>query len=307
MRRIAVLATLMLLSTLCLAADVATFDHIKIHRHKSAEKRVLVDKVGTLTFDDGSRKLSFSSRAGDEFEASYDNVVKVIFETTTHMHGGVLADVIAQASIPGLIAGNALKAKHVHEHWFYFEYKNADHVEPVLLDLPEDSSDAVIAKAKSTFGSRVELPVFQEKAEFVDPEKLPDFNSRHSLKVDKVNHPLPEQKPDKATIVVVCPPLAARYAGAGNQFKLHANDRVVAVNRGGTYTFAYLDPGRYRLISQAGNANGFDIELEAGKSYYFLQNTFMGAVIGHTTLSRNSPELVMYELNGSYFADWKRK
>jgi hypothetical protein len=307
MRRTAVLAALILLGRLCVAADVATFDHVKIHRHKSEEKRVLVDKIGTLRFDDAGRKLSFSSGAGDEVNAPYDNVVKVIFETTTHMHGGVLAEVITAASFPGLIAGNALKAKHVHDYWFYIEYKNADQIEPVLLDLPDESSDDIMAKAKSIFGSRVEMPAFPENSVFIDPEKLPDFNSRHSLKVDKVNHPLPEEKPDKATIVVVCPPLAARYAGAGNQFKLHANDKVVAVNRGGTYTFAYLDPGKYRLVSQAGNANGFDIELEAGKSYYFLQNTFMGAVIGHTTLSRNSPELVMYELNGSYFADWKRK
>lgn len=56
-------------------------------------------------------------------------------------------------------------------------------------------------------------------------------------------------KPDKATVVVVCPPLAARNAGFGNQFKLHANDEVVAVNKTGTYSFAYLDPGKYRLIS----------------------------------------------------------
>ena len=41
---------------------------------------------------------------------------------------------------------------------------------------------------------------------------------------------MPEMKPDKATVVVVCPPLAARNAGFGNQFKLHANDEVVAVN-----------------------------------------------------------------------------
>jgi hypothetical protein len=30
-------------------------------------------------------------------------------------------------------------------------------------------------------------------------------------------------------------------------------------------------------------------------------------VKGRTMLSRNSPEIVMYELNGSYFSDWKRQ
>ena len=84
-------------------------------------------------------------------------------------------------------------------------------------------------------------------------------------------------KADKALVVVVCPPLAARFQGKGGiQYKLHANDRVVAVNTMGTYSFAYLDPGDYLLVSQTETANGFHINLEAGKDYYFLQDTFMG-------------------------------
>ena len=115
-------------------------------------------------------------------------------------------------------------------------------------------------------------------------------------------------KADKAAVVVVCPPLAARYAGRGIQFKLHANDQVVAVNRMGTYRFAYLDPGKYRLVSQAENANGFDRELEAGHRYYFLQNPFQQTISpNQTALSRNSPELVTYLIDGSYFSDWKPK
>jgi hypothetical protein len=108
-------------------------------------------------------------------------------------------------------------------------------------------------------------------------------------------------KADKATIVVVCPPLAARYEGKGNQFKLHANDQVIAVNREGTYSFAYLDPGKYRLVSHSENAKGFEMELQAGQTYYFLQNIFMGVWKGQTMLSRNSEELAMYLVDGSYF------
>jgi hypothetical protein len=107
--------------------------------------------------------------------------------------------------------------------------------------------------------------------------------------------------------MVVCPALAARYAGRGNQFRLHANEKVIAVNKQGTYSFAFLDPGKYRLVSQSENAYGFDAELKAGKSYYFLQNTFDGIFKSETSLSRNSPELVMYLLDGSYYADWKPK
>jgi len=110
----------------------------------------------------------------------------------------------------------------------------------------------------------VTVAEFHEQGAEIDPDKLPDLNSKHAVKIKRQNHPLPESKPDKATIVVVCPPLAARYAGRGNQFKLHANDRVIAVNKAGTYNFAYLDPGKYRLVSQSENANGFEIQLEGG-------------------------------------------
>jgi len=33
----------------------------------------------------------------------------------------------------------------------------------------------------------------------------------------------------------------------------------------------------------------------------------MGAVKWETSLSRNSPELVNYLLDGSYYSDWKRQ
>jgi len=64
---------------------------------------------------------------------------------------------------------------------------------------------------------------------------------------------------------------------------------------------------KYRLISQSENAYGFEMELSAGMSYYFLQNTFEGVVKNETSLTKNSPELVMYLVDGSYYSDWKPK
>jgi len=49
------------------------------------------------------------------------------------------------------------------------------------------------------------------------------------------------------------------------------------------------------------------MNLEAGTDYYFLQDTFMGAWKARTALTRHSKELVMYELEGAYFSDWKQK
>jgi hypothetical protein len=306
------LALLLSLAKMGLAGDVQTFSHIKIHRHRSPENRVLVDKVGALAFDDSNRKLTFEKPADDKFdetikvEISYDSVTKVVFETTTHMRGGGFAQVISAVPTIGM-AGPAIASQHVHDYWFLIEYKDGESTRQVLFEASKDASPKVIDIANRLFGSRVSLSDFPEKSESIDPDKLPDHKSKHLVKIDKTNRPTPEIKPDKATIVVVCPPLAARDSGKGNQFKLHANDRVVAVNKAGTYSFAYLDPGKYQLVSQSANANGFEIELEAGQTYYFLQNTFEGVFKWETALSRNSPELVNYLMSGTYYSDWSRK
>jgi hypothetical protein len=281
-------------------AEQMTVEHVKIRRHRSEEKRVLVDKVGTLTFDDSAKKLIFKDDAGDTIDLNYDDIDKIVFEVTSHMRGGALSQVVG--GIPGAI----IAGKHVNDYWMFIA-PNSGKGSSFLLEIQKDWSERVIQKARGAFGDRASVTEFSEKGEEVKKETLKDLQSKHDLNVNKENHPLPELKSDKALVVVVCPPLAARYAGRGNQYKLHANDHVVAVNRWGTYSFAYLDPGKYKLVSQSENANGFDVDLEAGKDYYFLQNTFQGAWKGQTALSRNTKQLVMYELDGSYFSDWKRK
>jgi hypothetical protein len=215
------------------------------------------------------------------------------------MRGGL----ITYFSLPGLIAASL----PVTDYWFYLEYKSGGHSDPVLFQIPKGSSEKVIAKARDLFGALVTVVVFQEKGDDIDLQTLPDLKSKQTYTTARRNHPMPEVKPEKATVVVVCPALDTWYAGRGNQFKLHANDHVIAVNREGSYSIAYLDAGKYKLVSQSANANGFDMQLEAGKEYYFLQNTFQGAFKWETQLSRNSPELVMYELNGAYYSDWDTK
>jgi len=110
-----------------------------------------------------------------------------------------------------------------------------------------------------------------------------------------------------ATIVVVCPPLAAPDSRRGNQFKLHPNDHVIAVNKAGTYSFAYLQPGKYRLVSQSENANGFEMKLKPGKTHYFLQNTVQGVFRWPTALLRNSAELATYLMDGVHYSDRTRR
>jgi hypothetical protein len=305
MRRVVAPLFLLLISAVSLPAQKTVFENVKIRRHRSAEKRVLVDKIGVLTLDDANRKLTFKSDAGDNIEVRYDDIQKVVFDVATHMRGGGLAQVIQAAPLAGPIVGTAIAGAHVNDYRLYFQYKDHDQNQSVLLVVPKNHSAQIIDKTTGALGSRVTVADFPEKGVAVKKDDLKAVKSKQELRIDKQNHPLPEVRSDKATVVVVCPPLAARDAGKGNQFKLHANDQVVAVNRMGTYSFAHLDPGKYRLVSQAEDANGFEMELEAGHEYFFLQNTFQGVFRWETTLSRNSREVVTYLAEGSYLSDWK--
>lgn len=94
-----------------------TFEHVKIRRPRSPQNRVLVDKVGSLTFDDDHQLISFTGGAGDKLTLKYDAVSKVVFEVTSHTRGGALSQVVSAAGIPGAIAGTAIAGRGVHDYW----------------------------------------------------------------------------------------------------------------------------------------------------------------------------------------------
>jgi hypothetical protein len=309
MRTLSIPILLLLLSASGLSAQKTVFQNVTIRRHPSANKRVLVDRLGTLTFDDPAHKLTFKGDFGDHIEVGYDDVEKVVSEVTTHMRGGGVSRAISFVEVPfGAMAGSLIGGVHVNSHWLYLRYREGGGDASVLIETPESSSDQIVGKAAAAFGSRLTVANFPEKPTDIRLADLKGLNSKQGMKVDQKNHPLPKTKPDKATVVVVCPTVAAHRTGSGSRFRLFANDDVIAVNRLGTYSFAYLDPGRYRLVSQQQNASGFEIDLQPGQEYFFLQNTFQnGLSAAETLLSRNSPELVGYLLDGSYFSDWKPK
>jgi hypothetical protein len=71
----------LLLLQSALFAQQTTFEHVKIRRHKSVQGRVLVDKVGVLTFDDRRQALTFRDGAGDKLDIGAANVqpgIKVV-------------------------------------------------------------------------------------------------------------------------------------------------------------------------------------------------------------------------------------
>jgi len=64
MKKLANLTIFVFIAVSFLASEITKFEDIKIRRHKSADKRQLVDKIGVLSFDEDARKLTFQSEAG---------------------------------------------------------------------------------------------------------------------------------------------------------------------------------------------------------------------------------------------------
>jgi len=283
-----------------LQAQQTTFNKVKTRFFKSDSDRRMVDKDAELVFDDAARRLIV--RNGDRpLNIGYDDVQKIVFDVSYHMRGGGMSQVV------GGMVGAAMASAKVNDYWFYLEYKDKDgSSRKYLLEIDKDNAEAVLEKVKTLFPERQMMADYEQYPE-LDKKALNDLDSKHDFDKEKQDRPLPALRADKALVVVVCPSLAARYAGKGIQFKFHANDRVVAVNKWGTYSYAYLDPGEYVVASQSENAGGGKVKLEAGQEYYFFQDTFMGTWKAKTGLSRHSKELVMYELEGTYYSDWKRK
>lgn len=285
-------------SSLLFAADEVVYTKVKVHFAKDAQKdRRMVDKDIDLLFDDGHRWLVTRGIYAPTVVIGYDQVEKIVFDVSMHMRGGAMSQLIG--GIPGVI----MAAQHIHDYWLLIRYNEKGSTKTYLMEIDKEHASQIIERAQSTFPGKVEETPFKF-GDDIPKASLSDINSKHDVKVDKKNHPMPDLQPGKALLVVACPSLAARSAGSGAQYKLHANDKVVIVNKQGTYSFANLDPGEYTLVSQGGeNANGFKLTLEPDKEYYFFQNIFMGAF----RLSQQSKERVMQEITGSYYSDWKRK
>jgi len=144
-----------------LAAETVTFSHVKIHRHHSPKGHRLADREGVLTFDDANRQITFHNAMHDrfdeeiKFEAAYDNVIKVVFDSTTHIRGEGKWTALNFVSTAGVIVASAIGAKNVQDNWLYLEYKQGDHTERVLLMLPNDTPSNVEQEAADRFGGRV--------------------------------------------------------------------------------------------------------------------------------------------------------
>ncbi len=94
------------------------------------------------------------------------------------------------------------------------------------------------------------------------------------------DHPLGESKPDKALIYVVRP---TSVGFAIKSFFL-CDDDILGINRGSSYFFAYLDPGKHVFWSKSENVDALELQVEAGHTYYIQQHVRMGGFRARTKL-----------------------
>ncbi|RMH22261.1 MAG: DUF2846 domain-containing protein [Acidobacteria bacterium] len=93
-------------------------------------------------------------------------------------------------------------------------------------------------------------------------------------------HPRGDVRPDKALVYVVRP---AKLGFAIKSYFL-CDDEILGINKGGSYFFAYVDPGRHVFWSKSENVDAVELEVEAGKTYYIQQQVRPGGLKARTRL-----------------------
>jgi hypothetical protein len=118
MKKPAHLAIFLFIGLSFLFSETIKLEDIKIRRHKSAEKRELVDKIGVLSFDDDARKLTFRSEAGDNFAVQYSDITKLVFDSDARMNAGATSVAVTALSP---LAGALVAHIRVHGRWLCLE------------------------------------------------------------------------------------------------------------------------------------------------------------------------------------------
>jgi uncharacterized protein DUF2846 len=93
-------------------------------------------------------------------------------------------------------------------------------------------------------------------------------------------HPLGQVDPDKALVYVVRP----TSMGFAIKSWFLCDDQALGVNRGSSYFFAHIDPGKHLFWSKSENVDALELEVEAGKTYYLQQHVKIGGLKARTKL-----------------------
>jgi len=93
------------------------------------------------------------------------------------------------------------------------------------------------------------------------------------------DHPLGEVLNDKALVYVVRP----TSMGFAIKSWFLCDDDALGVNKGSSYFFAHVDPGKHVFWSKSENVDA--LEVEAGKTYYIQQQVRAGGLKARTKLA----------------------
>jgi hypothetical protein len=266
----------------------------------------MVTDKADLVIDPTANRLRVKNKK-KPLDVSFGDIKSVVFDASTHMRGGKGGSGLG--GLIGAAVAASVQGGGVTDYWCVIDYAVANgRVERYLLEVDKKQAAAVVAKMKELLPGKIQETRFEERQREVPKEELKPFEDEYMVTVKKEGHPpAPSLRQDQALIVVVCPAVDTEDTGGGGQYRLYANGKIVAINKMGTHAYVVLDPGRYTLMSRAGNIGELTIEVEGGKEYYFFQNTFMGFTSNKNTLTRQSKELVLYELAGTYHAEWQPK
>ncbi len=94
------------------------------------------------------------------------------------------------------------------------------------------------------------------------------------------DHPLGEIKPDQALLYVVRP-TSIGFAIKSFSF---VDNTIVGINRGSSYFFVDVTPGKHILWSKSENVDALEVTFEAGKTYYLQQQVQLGGFRARTKL-----------------------
>lgn len=91
---------------------------------------------------------------------------------------------------------------------------------------------------------------------------------------------------DKALVYVIRP----TSFGFGVDTWTFCDDKFIGMNRGKSYFYASIDPGRHLIWTKSENISPMEMSFEKGRVYYFAEHILMGAFAARVKLEPISEE-----------------
>lgn len=125
---------------------------------------------------------------------------------------------------------------------------------------------AVLAAFAAGSGARA-----ADKPKEADEEEYVTFSDEHPLGSPQTGHAL----------LYVVRPTSVGFAIKSFFF---VDDTIIGINRGSSYFFTDVTPGKHVLWSKSENVDALEMTFEAGKTYYLQQQVQMGGFRARTKL-----------------------